>query len=205
VTVSCRQIHYCTCHRLDCHRQSLGDEPKCFLIPAYPGKKGTGSPYSISKRRVPELIPILGSSWQVTWVINSTVGCHYFPAGLKWAATNFAAWWTEARWVWTVYPRLLPDSVMAAHMDPSSSCCPCCCCVQRKVWHQRFDVLTLSTAAQWTVSQDYRTMNSAVCLQTRRRASFSLTPKQLRFLTSLWKPTASGVKVSNSFLSSFGV
>ena len=37
------------------------------------------------------------------------------PATLKRAATNFAAWWTEARWVWTVYHlRLLPDSVVAA-------------------------------------------------------------------------------------------
>ena len=30
------------------------------------------------------------------------------------AATNFAAWWTEARWVWTVCLRLLPDCIMAA-------------------------------------------------------------------------------------------
>ena len=36
------------------------------------------------------------------------------PATLKRAATNFAAWWTEARWVWTVCLRLLPDSVAAA-------------------------------------------------------------------------------------------
>jgi len=35
-------------------------------------------------------------------------------ATLKRAATSFAAWWTEARWVWTVCPRLLPDSVMTA-------------------------------------------------------------------------------------------
>ena len=33
------------------------------------------------------------------------------PATLKRAATNFAAWWTEAGWMWTVCPRLLPDSV----------------------------------------------------------------------------------------------
>ena len=36
------------------------------------------------------------------------------PATLKTAATNFAAWWTEARWVWTVCRKLLPDSVAAA-------------------------------------------------------------------------------------------
>ena len=44
----------------------------------------------------------------------------------KRAATNFDAWWTEAQWVWTVCPRLLPDSVAAAiwtralqHLSPA--------------------------------------------------------------------------------------
>ena len=36
------------------------------------------------------------------------------PATLKSAATSFAAWRTEAQWVWTVCLRLLPDSVKAA-------------------------------------------------------------------------------------------
>ena len=36
------------------------------------------------------------------------------PAILKRAATNFAAWWIEAQWVWTVCLRLLPDSVATA-------------------------------------------------------------------------------------------
>ena len=47
-------------------------------------------------------------------------------ATLKRAATNFAAWWTEARWVWTVCLRLLPDSIAAAiwtrvllHLSPA--------------------------------------------------------------------------------------
>ena len=35
-------------------------------------------------------------------------------ATLKRAATNSAAWWTEARWVWTVCLRLLPNSVATA-------------------------------------------------------------------------------------------
>ena len=58
---------------------------------------------------------------QVTWVINPAVGWHYFsarpavtPTTLKRAATSFAAWWTEAQWVWTVCLRLLPDSIVAA-------------------------------------------------------------------------------------------
>ena len=63
----------------------------------------------------------LAVSLEVTWIINPTVGCHYYPPGpqlppqpLKRAATNFADWWTEAQWVWTVCLRLLPDSVSTA-------------------------------------------------------------------------------------------
>jgi len=63
----------------------------------------------------------LAVSLQVMWVTNPVVGCHYFPPGLqlppailKRAATNFAAGWTQARWVWTVCLRLLPDSVATA-------------------------------------------------------------------------------------------
>ena len=79
-----------------------------------------GSPCSITEHRVPELIPVLGS--------HSAGDVHkpggrlpslsarpaVTPTTLKRAATNFAAWWTEAWWVWTVCLRLLPDSVAAA-------------------------------------------------------------------------------------------
>ena len=49
------------------------------------GKKGKGSPYSITERRVLELIPVLGSqpAGDVSRVINPAVGCHYFPPGLQ--------------------------------------------------------------------------------------------------------------------------
>ena len=80
-----------------------------------------GSPYSITERRVPELIPVLGS--QPAGDMSHKPGGRLpllsarpavTPATLKRAATNFAAWRTEARWVWTVCLRLLPDSVTAA-------------------------------------------------------------------------------------------
>jgi len=53
---------------------------KTFNPPSY---KGKGSPYSITERRVLELILVLGSqpAGDVTWVINLAVGCHYFPPG----------------------------------------------------------------------------------------------------------------------------
>ena len=89
-------------------------------------KKGKGSPYSITERRVPELVPVLGS--------QCAVDVSHKPGGtlpllsarpavtsttLKRAATNFAAWWTEVQWVWTVCLRLLPDSVATAIWTPA--------------------------------------------------------------------------------------
>ena len=80
-----------------------------------------GSPYSITERMVPELILILGS--QPAGDVSHKPGSRLpllsarpavTPATLKRAATNFAAWWTEAQWVWTVCLRLLHDSVAAA-------------------------------------------------------------------------------------------
>ena len=62
-------------------------------------KKGKGSPYSITERRVPELIPVLGS--QHAGDVNHKPGGRLpllsarpavTPATLKRAATNFAAW-----------------------------------------------------------------------------------------------------------------
>ena len=73
-----------------------------FLVPAYPGcpgKKGKGRAYSITERRVPELIPVLGS--QPAGDVSHKPGGRLpllstRPAvtltTLKRAATNFAAW-----------------------------------------------------------------------------------------------------------------
>jgi len=67
-------------------------------------KKGKGSSCSITERRVLELIPVLGS--QPAGDASHKPGGRLLllsarptvtPATLKWAATNFAAWRTEAR------------------------------------------------------------------------------------------------------------
>ena len=98
------------CH---CHSVSLASVKSRLVLPFWYRltrvKKGKGSPYSITERRVPELIPVLGSQ-------PAGDVCHK-PGGrlsllsarpavtlstLKRAATNFAAWWTEARWMRTV-------------------------------------------------------------------------------------------------------
>jgi len=69
-------------------------------------KEGKGSQYSIAERTVPELVPVLDS--QPAGDVSHKPGCR-LPllsarptvtlATLKRAATNFAAWLTEARWV----------------------------------------------------------------------------------------------------------
>ena len=62
-------------------------------------KKGKGSPYSITERRVPELIPVLGS--QPAGDVNHKPDVRLpllsarpavTPATLNRAVTNFAAW-----------------------------------------------------------------------------------------------------------------
>ena len=98
------------------------------------GKKGNGSPYSITKHRVLELIPVLDN--QPAGDVSHKPGGRLSllsarpavtPATLKRADTNFATLWTEVQWVWTVCLRLLPDSIVTAiwtqallHLSPAS-------------------------------------------------------------------------------------
>ena len=68
--------------------------------------KGKDNPYSITERRVPELIPVYGT--QPAGDVSHKPGGRLplvstrpavTPTTLKRAATNFAAWGTEAEWV----------------------------------------------------------------------------------------------------------
>ena len=67
---------------------------------------GKSSPYSITERRVPELIQVLGS--QPAGDVSHKPGGRLpllsarpavIPATLKRAAASFAAWRAEAQWV----------------------------------------------------------------------------------------------------------
>ena len=87
-----------------------------------------GSPYLITERRVSELFPVLRSqpAGDVSHkpsgrLLLLSARPAVTPATLKRASTNFAAWWTEAQWVWTVCLRLLPNSVVAAILTPGPS------------------------------------------------------------------------------------
>ena len=83
---------------------STCSEPFCRrLCSSFGSNKGKGSPFSITERRVPELIPVLGS--QPAGDVSHKPGCRLpllsarlavTNATLKRAATNFAGWWTEA-------------------------------------------------------------------------------------------------------------
>ena len=90
-------------------------------------KKGKGSPYSIIERRLLELILIFGSL--PAGDVNHKPGGR-LPllstrpavtlATLKRAATSFAAWWTQARWVWTVCLRHPTSSQL--RLEPGPFC-----------------------------------------------------------------------------------
>jgi len=60
-------------------------------ILSYRDKKVKGSPYSITERRVPELIPVLGIQ-PAGDVSHKPARPAVTPATLKRAAANFAAW-----------------------------------------------------------------------------------------------------------------
>jgi len=92
-------------------------------------EKKKGSPYSITERRVPELIPVLGSqpAGDVTHKPGGRLPLLSARPVKNWvvrAATSFAAWWTEAQWVWTVCLRLLPDTPKASRLrsEPRPFC-----------------------------------------------------------------------------------
>jgi len=74
------------------------DDTRIFK-PICEEKRQKGSPYSISERRVPELIPVLGSqpAGDVSHKAGDTLPLlsarpAVTPATLKRAVTNFAAW-----------------------------------------------------------------------------------------------------------------
>ena len=110
------------CH---CHSLSRASVKSRLVLPFWyrlnwVKSKGKCSPYSITECRGPELILVLGSQ-PASDVSHKPSGRlpllsarpAVTPTTLKRAATNFAAWRTEAQWVWTVCLRLLPDSVVA--------------------------------------------------------------------------------------------
>ena len=75
-----RTIQNTRAHGRELHDDGTAGYPRDGLRGNTVVKKGKGSPYSITERMVPELIPVLSSQ---PAVINPAVGCHYFPPGLQ--------------------------------------------------------------------------------------------------------------------------
>ena len=91
-------LHYLYC-RTNGTQPSLTDCDTTKTLNSLLTKKGQGSPYSITERTVPELIPVLGS--QPAGDVSHKPGGRLAllsarpavtPATFKRAATNFAAW-----------------------------------------------------------------------------------------------------------------
>ena len=144
-------------------------------------KKGKGSPYSITESRVSELIPVLGS--QPAGDVSHKPSAR-LPllsarpavtiATLKRAATNFTAWWTEAQWVWTVCPRLLPDSIATA-IWTWALLCPSPAC-----YH---------LATEYPPPIDYNVIVPSVCSQT---SSSQSVPSLYAWITKVQKRQTHG-------------
>jgi len=89
----------CARGQTDTHRQKWSSQCPAPLSGDGVKGKGIGSPYSITERRVPELIPVLGSqpAGDVSHKPNGRLSLlsarpSVTPATLKRSATNFAAW-----------------------------------------------------------------------------------------------------------------
>jgi len=80
-------------------------------------KKSKGSPYSITERRVPELIPVLGSQPAGNVSHKPDGRLPLLSAGLQLPPQHLRGLLLilllgeEAQWVWAVCLRLLPDSI----------------------------------------------------------------------------------------------
>jgi len=71
---------------------------------------------------------------------------------LKRVATNFAAWWTEARWAWTVCLRLLPDNALKLFVFRVSVFYTNGCRYQASFWQrEREERLCINCLTQFSV------------------------------------------------------
>ena len=129
---------------------------------------------------VPQLITVLGS--QPAGDVSHKSGGRLpllsaspavTPATLKRAATNFAAWWAEARWVWTVCLRLLPD-LNPGPTAPEFSTLTTRLPSQRSGIYNRPNINTLSTHSKQLVRRDKR-HSEQDCTVTHTKLNNGLT------------------------------
>ena len=135
---------------------------------------------------IPKLIPVLGS--QPSGDVSHKPGGRLpllsarpavTPTSLRRAAANFAAWWTESRWVWTVCLRQrrschlksgpsAPESSTLTTRLPSHY--KVCVCIQES--HKHVDDADLEVEIQRELEEEEEALRSA--WKTRQREQSSL-------------------------------
>ena len=92
------------------------------------------------------------------------------------------AWWKEARWVWTVCLRLLPDSIVAViwtqtllHLSPAWATFTCLVLASSTELGRLFQVLTIG-AEKKCLQADRRRLSSVRRVGTRPRGLFCVPP-----------------------------
>jgi len=141
-----------------------------------------GSPYSMTDRRVPELIPVLGSQpaddvshkpdGRLPLLSARPAVTH---ATLKRAATYFAAWWTKAQWVWASgvarnFRQGVRQSVAFLSVHSSSAALPSRPYNQKTSWH------TIILLNDWTNDDNTITLRNHIGLPKIKYFLTSLTP-----------------------------
>jgi len=105
--------------------ETLKNMNKTWKVCIYYADEIKGSPYSITKRTVPELIPVLGSQPAARWLSHkpgSRLPLLSDGPAVSPAVTNFAAWWTKAQWVWAVLPKTVNPTVLRLQFEPGPFC-----------------------------------------------------------------------------------
>jgi len=158
-----------------------------------------GSPYSITERRVPELIPILGN--QPTGDVSHKPGGRLSllsarpavtPATHKRAATNFAAWWTEAQWAWTVCLRLFTRQRRGCDLNPGRPSAPESSTLMGLL-QLRFEHDSSTIPARFehdTSTTRYNTLRGLLCARIRDRFEHSTRISGRRVLHVDWQLNA---------------
>ena len=104
--------------------ETLKNLNKTWKVCIYYADEIKGSPYSITKRTVPELIPVLGSQPAARWLSHkpgSRLPLLSDRPAVTPAVTNFAAWWTKAQWVWAVCLKPSTRQCCDCNLNPGTS------------------------------------------------------------------------------------
>ena len=164
--------------------------------------KGKSSPYLIAERRVSEMIPVLGSQPAGEASHKPSIRLPLLSSRpavtlttLKRAATNFAAWWTEAWLVCWLQSEPRPYCTWVQHPNHSATK-PHCCLLANNVEAlkekssdpNQWRPYCSSSTTELTTKQ-YRQMSQLYCLLKKLRVHHRKINQQLPFwVTGISRP-----------------